>query len=1255
MTSKMTSSSPLPAGPSYQADYAAIVQHTFLSMIDTSPADARLIGQAMYSKQWSPVCEHFRRRLASLPAATTNRALFLEAFALIAITRAIHNANDATAYDDSEMVHDLDSVAGELRDLPGGLRRCFYLGTLGIALYRHFNQTQDLSTLTRSEDILQVAIRSSTELREVVEERPEEMVRHRFWNSRTFYVGALGDVKESLYKITGEYHYLDEAIHLFEERWADETDRGPVAVTAGLMLLKCIRTKVWLYRYPKIDLARKGISITDEILDLTLSHNDRSHHLRALMFQCDFHLWIGGSEIDVSEKDVSMLDGAIEVAESIRSEVRHLADGSTHMGTLMDLYLARSKYTYHESTNLEKAVQVAKDRLDVADAMAVGPGITKADILVEKAGARSDLGRCYQYRYENTQDSAFLREALRLAMEATSLSEELGSQDPNHIFHGLNLAKVRCSLTLRTFLNRDANAAGLTESISWIRDILRDPKLSQSHEIEGQLRLCHCLSHRFTTNSSYFEGDVQDLIEMVPKIQNTADKNDLAQTLMLVYRHNHDPQILELAVSCAKVNFFSDARDNAQELSSASPAARKFQSWLKGFGPVVLAEALLSRSALFHGEEWSDDAAEALEILKQCIRVKSSTTDVSMKAIMLLSDQIILKGGKIDSSFLASATKEAVRLLPRAVSRALTREDIKTSLRLYVGVGATAAAAALAADHSAEEAIELLEGSRGILATYLLDFRVDAHSSNDSDQNEAERALKSKLKDKLKALESARTGGRNVPPKLSGVGAAYELDLEIEKTLDQLQPLTESRSHLIRPPNAAEMKTAICDGAIVVINASFRCDAIIIYKQKIWSLPLPRLEEKTAKLALRCLDMMRKRSNLQSPRELPAALGTVVLIWLWVVAVKPILDSLGFTSTPSQDLPGPSTSNWPRVWWVPTGILSQLPFHAAGIHEPGGSSSTLDRVVSSYSSSIKSLLFTLQNVRDEKTPETKLDPMVVIPMANTNGLRPLPFADNEASSIETVLGDSVEIRQLKRPRKEDVLRELGSCNIFHFAGHGASFIEDPDRGHLCLDDWKSNPLTVEDLLNLELHRRTPWLAYLSACSTGMNQISWLRDEAIHLVAACQLAGFQHVIGSFWEVSDSWSQEAARLFYTSLKSTIGKGNDVAFALHTAVRELRRNAQRIENPTAALGQLHQLSTVSEDERTTEGGEENVENVMGDDEADVNQLLQGLSDASACRTAEDWEKFRDADRVEKERKPRGNISIDPMIWASYFHVGL
>jgi CHAT domain-containing protein len=80
-------------------------------------------------------------------------------------------------------------------------------------------------------------------------------------------------------------------------------------------------------------------------------------------------------------------------------------------------------------------------------------------------------------------------------------------------------------------------------------------------------------------------------------------------------------------------------------------------------------------------------------------------------------------------------------------------------------------------------------------------------------------------------------------------------------------------------------------------------------------------------------------------------------------------------------------------------------------------------------------------------------------------------------------------------RREEVLTHLQTCKIFHFAGYGRSNALDPAQSSLLLDDWKEVLLTVRDVRDRRiLQDSSPFLGYLSACSTGSNKVEALVNK-----------------------------------------------------------------------------------------------------------------------------------------------------------------
>jgi CHAT domain-containing protein len=176
-------------------------------------------------------------------------------------------------------------------------------------------------------------------------------------------------------------------------------------------------------------------------------------------------------------------------------------------------------------------------------------------------------------------------------------------------------------------------------------------------------------------------------------------------------------------------------------------------------------------------------------------------------------------------------------------------------------------------------------------------------------------------------------------------------------------------------------------------------------------------------------------------------------------------------------------------------------------------------------------------------------------METTPKCTKLAFARKEIIELESLLPSSIPRVVLHKPEKEEVLASLSGCSIFHFAGHSHSHPSDPSKSTLLMSDWQKNPFTVKDFSTLKYHQNPPLLAYLSACSTAENQDYELLDEGIHLMSACQLAGFRHVIGSLWEVSDKHCVDVAREVYSTMIEAGMSNESVSLGLHHAILNLR----------------------------------------------------------------------------------------------------
>jgi CHAT domain-containing protein len=242
------------------------------------------------------------------------------------------------------------------------------------------------------------------------------------------------------------------------------------------------------------------------------------------------------------------------------------------------------------------------------------------------------------------------------------------------------------------------------------------------------------------------------------------------------------------------------------------------------------------------------------------------------------------------------------------------------------------------------------------------------------------------------------------------------------------------------------------------------------------------------------------------------------------------------------------------VWWVGSGLLSILPIHAAGYHNSVPPRATLDRVISSYASTVKSLSYARERVtRAEKG--TLKEKVILVAMPTTPEQNSLPSVDREVEELRKLFSNaSIDTTVMQNPTRTEVLSELPKTTIVHFACHGYS-ADDPSQSTLLLEDWKTVPLTVLDLASLNV--QSAKLAYLSACRTSSTRDFRLLDESINLSSAIQLSGYPSVVGSLWEINDIHSAEVARHVYTWVLEGDGgfDSRRSAEGLHQAVRILR----------------------------------------------------------------------------------------------------
>jgi tetratricopeptide (TPR) repeat protein len=746
-----------------------------------------------------------------------------------------------------------------------------------------------------------------------------------------------------------------------------------------------------------------------------------------------------------------------------------------------------------------------------------------------KAESLNNLGRCLMDRYWRTGAINDLEEAIRVTRQAL----EAAPQDQSHRTVSLNnLGRCLMYRYSRTEVIDD-----LEEAVKVIRQSLEFMPQDHSYQVASLNNLGRCLMDRYSRTGA--TDDLEEAIrvtrqalEAVPQDQShhKVSLNNLGRCLIYRYSITRLRDDLEEAVRVIRQSVNVMPQDHPYQAASFNNLGGCFMDRYSRTGAIEdLEEAItaIQYAVVYTPQDHPDLAArlnhlggclwnrfsrtgamadleEAQKSYQRALRQANSATMQRIKAAQMIL-QTCARTSDWQQAY--EASNIAVPLISRLLSRSLEYSDKQYMFKQVVGLASNAAAVALNAGKGPLVALELLEQGRGAFATSLEELRPDILNLQKSYPVLAEqfRYLRSDLELSVRHLASSMDENPNFPGQAQ-VSWRHETGKELDNLIIKIreQPGFED---FLKAPSERQMHAAASLGPIAVINVSeYRCDAILVEQHRICSLALPNLNGTEIKKKAR-------KDDLRSPH---------ILEWLWDVVMSPILDALGFTQPPSEN-------TWPHVWWIPTGLLSKFPLHAAGYHTKH-SEAVLDRVMSSYSSSIEAII----HGRQRPILQSPSFQTLLVGMEHTPGMPSLPFVAREMTILHRLSDNPIEPGR----RKQDVTSHMRNCKIFHFAGH--SYIaEDPSKSQLLLEDWEHDPLTVASLLEMNIREYAPFLAYLSASGTGQVKEERLVDESIHLISEFQMAGFRHVIGTLWEVKEErlvdalWEVKEERLVDESI--------------------------------------------------------------------------------------------------------------------------
>ncbi|MET8592945.1 CHAT domain-containing protein [Streptomyces sp. NPDC005078] len=980
-----------------------------------------------------------------------------------------------------------------------------------------------------------------------------------------------------LYRVDGEGRYLEEAARTVRE-CLEREDR-----TGARMRLLVRRSEVHYAAYHHTgdrDELDAAIGAADEILLEAAADADAS---RSVHWESAIGPTLAQAlcERFRLEPDPNDLDLAVEMAQDgvdwSAEDGRSMAGRASQLLVLGYALTLRGEASGSPS-DMDHAVEVLDEALDLLPADSPLRARTQAELgnaLRARAAISGDVGdldtSIAAYRKAAAADAdhfaltgfatarldRFLRRGGRADLdEAVTLSRGAAQAAPEHERHtALHLAGIALRLRFAHFgdltdLDEAIETGGQAVRAIPPRHMLRPAYLSN-------LALAHSSHFHELAPSLDLDGSVSMSADEADMLTYDIDTSiDLLREAVdaVPVGHRFRPGLLANLADALAARFSATSRgaDRRAALTSVVDALEECPTGRPERAQLLYLRArlLLKGAEALPGPAAAADRTSASEALREAADAATASPLLRMTALRQLADRAPGPAAAL------AVYEQAMACVPLVAWHGLGRRDRERHLTRIGPLTQEAAAAALDAGRP-ERAVELLEHGRAILWNQSLDTDPDLEAVCRTAPELAERL--DRVRTRLRALDAG--------PDHSNVSADHtDLRMDLAREWDAL--CEQVRQHVpgcggfLLPPDFAQLRTAATNGTVVLINvAERRSDALALSPDGLTVIPLPQLDPDvvqqrvtTYMSALESYELVDLLTALDMKRDADGQLDLLglmmrdVLNWLWDAAAEPVLDALGHTGEPTDGA-------WPRVWWCPTGPLTFLPFHAAGRHYPGPrpgdrgprpGACVLDRVVSSYTPTLRTLI----KARTRPSPRPGWRRMLLVAMPETPGGQPLPDAEEDVEAVNAIFPDRTSVLAGPQATRDAVCRALGDHSWAHITCHGELDPLAPSNSGLRLHD---GTLTVADLGRLSLDDAE--FAFLSSCSTALTGYGQ-PDEAIHISAALQFAGYRHVVATMWTVLGRYAGFVADHLYNSLaiKGELAS-EECALALHYAVRELR----------------------------------------------------------------------------------------------------
>jgi tetratricopeptide (TPR) repeat protein len=737
-------------------------------------------------------------------------------------------------------------------------------------------------------------------------------------------------------------------------------------------------------------------------------------------------------------------------------------------------------------------------------------------------------------------------------------------------------------------------------------------EMSVQHEDPGsrmlgahlnQLSILYEIMFFFTTNRQYLQQSLSKAIESLDFIHTSAiAQNNVACRFLVQYKMDRKLEHLDLALRHIELalSAFEDVLvSRGAVLSTAGEGYRLKHEALKEAGDDLEADEALDKAILYS---------------TQAARYPRSLPLARIAAARLAAKMLASRAQWESASQLLS---EAMGWIPKLVTIGMDLKDQTHVIASISGLAAEACSAALASG-KVGEALEHLEAGRGITVASGHKALYDADDLKEKRPDLYERYCF--IRDQLLGVAGEMSAGPHTQVKihpqeslpqdeyqsLSSSTKTETLSAQMNDILDQIHAIPGLQQFL-KPISSSEAQQLCGNKTVVALNNStYGAHAILVNKQRIWSIPLPdplymKDFAKSLPVAVKVMERIahrEKRANSpqfdDSEEDNHKLLGLLAILWQHIAA--PVVQELGFDYVQADGSLDETVQLMfsRRVLWLPTGHYSRFPLHAAGMDTWRDTLSAGRRVVSSYIASFRMLRFAQGISAGLPSRSAK---GLLLSMEAIEGRRPTrkspPFAAAEVARI-TNEATAIEWEVIRQPTRAKMLAGASTCSWLHVACHGISDTADPSNSHLVLDvdeedgrasdgaDQGGGPgescLTVQQISGLRATRGI--LAFLSACSTAESRVPPLLDESLSIGYAFQMAGFPHVVGCLWPAYGFACPDFAEYFYRYLEqygAVAGRemSNDlIAFCVHYAVMciSMKHDCIREKEPLIWAGWVH-----------------------------------------------------------------------------------